>query len=185
MRQPVVRENYDLVVIDTQGAKGELQRTAAMAADVMLSPLRPDVMSYTEFHVGTLEMLTSLNSMSDLSAELKSGSLCVLINCMDRTRNAVAVAEAVRADFRGHPNVRLLDTVVPQAAIYPMARTFNLPVHAMDSPNGNRNKSMSAYETMHRLIFELLPHTKGMWVDGPPASEEAVVELPQASGADA
>jgi chromosome partitioning related protein ParA len=149
-----------------------------MAADVMLSPLRPDMMSYAEFHAGTLDMLSSLNSMADLSAELRSGSLCVLINCMDRTRNAVAVADAVRNDFRAHPNVRLLDTVVPQSTMYPTARTMNLPVHMLDKPGGER-KAASAYETMHRLLHELLPHMKGMWVDGKPV--DPVVEATNAN----
>jgi len=180
VRQPLVRDNYDLVVIDTQGAKGELQRTAAMAADIMLSPLRPDMMSYAEFHAGTLDMLNSLNSMADLSAELRSGSLCVLINCMDRTRNAAAITETVRADFRSHPNVRLLDTVVPQSTHYPTARTMNMPVHMLDKPGTDR-KTPSAYETMHRLLHELLPHMKGMWVDGEPLAVTPVVEATNAN----
>lgn len=169
VRLPIIKENYDLVVIDTQGAKGELQRAAAMAANIMLSPLRPDMMSYAEFHEGTLEMLKSLNAMSDLSAELKSGSLCVLINCMDRTRNAAVVAEAVRNDFRAHPNVRLLDTVAYQSTVYPTARTVNMPAHMLDRPSAGGKAS--AYETIHKLIHELLPHLKGMWTDGSPVVE--------------
>ena len=69
VRQPIVRDNYDIVIIDTQGATGELQRTAAMAADIMISPIKPDLMNYSEFLSGTLDMMQQLNAMADLSAE--------------------------------------------------------------------------------------------------------------------
>lgn len=164
VRQPVVRDNYDIVIIDTQGATGELQRTAAMAADIMISPIKPDLMNYSEFLSGTMEMLAQLNAMADLSAELRSGSLCLLINSMDRTRNSMGVASAVRNEFRQHPNVRLLDTVVPASTMYPSARTQQVPVHTLDRP-ANVPSGRSAYEVMHALLHELLPHLKGMWVD--------------------
>lgn len=169
VRQPVVRDNYEIVIIDTQGATGELQRTAAMAADIMISPMKPDLMNYSEFLSGTLEMMEQLNAMADLSAELRSGVLCLLINGMDRTRNSMGVAQAVRNDFRQHPNVRLLDTVVPASTVYPTSRSMNCPVHTLDKPNGN---GRSGYEVMHHLLHELLPHLKGMWVDGAPAGCE-------------
>jgi len=164
VRQPVVRDNYDIVIIDTQGATGELQRTAAMAADIMISPIKPDLMNYSEFLSGTMEMLAQLNAMADLSAELRSGSLCLLINSMDRTRNSMGVASAVRNQFRQHPNVRLLDTVVPASTMYPSARTQQVPVHTLDRPAAVPN-GRSAHEVMHALLHELLPHLKGMWVD--------------------
>jgi len=169
MRLPVVRENYDIVIIDTQGATGELQRTAAMAADIMISPIKPDMMNYSEFVSGTLEMMQQLNAMADLSAELRSGVLCLLINSMDRTRNSLGVVQTVRNDFRQHPNVRLLDTVVPASTVYPTSRSLNCPVHMLDKPNGN---GRSGYEVMHRLLHELLPHLKGMWAEGVPSGAE-------------
>jgi chromosome partitioning related protein ParA len=172
VRQPIVRDNYDIVIIDTQGATGELQRTAAMAADLMISPIKPDLMNYSEFLSGTMEMMAQLNAMSDLSAELRSGVLCLLINSMDRTRNSLGVAQAVRNEFRQHPNVRLLDTVVPASTVYPSARSLNTPVHMLDKPSGN---GRSGYEVLHHLLHELLPHLKGMWVGGHPASETQVL----------
>ena len=164
VRQPVVRDQYELVIIDTQGATGELQRTAAMAADYMLSPLKPDLMNYSEFMSGTLDMMSALNAMADLSAELKSGSLSILINCMDRTRNSTGVAEGIRKEFRAHPNIRLLDTVVPASTVYPSARSFNLPVHDYDKPTATGN-GKTGYEVMHQLLHELLPHMKGVFAD--------------------
>ncbi len=168
MRQPVVRENYDFVVIDTQGAKGELQRAAAMASDLMLSPLNPSMMEYVEFHSGTLGMLESLNVLSDFSSDLRAAPLAVVINGMDRTRSAKMIAEHIRNDFRTDPSVRVLDVVVPDTKAYPDARLANAPVHRTDPPRKDR-VTPSAYIVMHELLWELLPNLKGMWADGEPS----------------
>lgn len=165
VRQPVVRDTYDFVVIDTQGAKGELQRSAAMAADLMVGPLFPRAMEYVEFQTGTLEMLSALNVMGDFSAELKSGPLAVVINGMDRTRSAKLIAERIRADFRSHSTVRLLDTVVPDTKAYPEGRLTNLPVHRFDTPR-NERATPSGYVVMHDVVHELFPWLKGMYVGG-------------------
>ena len=154
VRQPVVSDQYDVVVIDTQGAKGELQRTAAMAADVMISPLRPDMMSYSEFYSGTLDMLDRLNSMADLSAEFRSGSLSVLINGISNTSDSKIIAAQIRTDFRTHPSIRLLETELPQSTAFPTSRTLSLPVHTYDD-------RMST--VMHSLAWELLPNLKSSW----------------------
>lgn len=174
IRQPVIRDTYDYVVIDTQGAKGELQRTAAMAADLMVSPLRPDLINYAEFHTGTLEMMRSLNSMADLSAELRSGPLSIVINGLNRTNNSRMFEETIRNDFRDHPNVRLLDVCVPESVKYQEGRTVQMPVHLLDRPIKGRARGTSAYEVVHRLVFELLPNLSGLWVDEVP---EAVADV--------
>lgn len=183
VRQPIVRDNYDYVVIDTQGAAGELQRSAAMAADLMISPLWPRLMEYVEFHAGTLNMLKALNAMADVSAELRSGPLAIVINGMDRTRAARLIAEQIRTDFRSYPGVRLLDTLVPDAKAYPEARLANQPVHRIDLPRKDRVQACG-YEVMHRLVFEMLPNLKGLWsgepVPGPDRMEEAEAVTPGA-----
>ena len=166
VRQPVIRDAYDFVVIDTQGAKGELQRSAAMAADLMVGPLAPRVMEYVEFQTGTLEMLNALNVMGDFSPDLRCAPLAVVINSMDRTRAAKAIADRIRADFRVHPTVRLLDTVVPSTKAYPEARLANMPVHSIDQPSKDR-ATPSGYEVMHEVVHELFPWLKGMWAGEP------------------
>lgn len=170
MRQPVIRDKYDYVVIDTQGAKGELQRAAAMAADLLLSPLRPSMMEYVEFHSGTMEMLSSLNVMSDISPELRAAQLAVVINAADRTRSSKLIQEQIRIDFRSNQSVRLLDTVVPDTKAYAEARMMNQPVHRTD-PDRKDRVAPSGYTVMHEMIFELLPNLKGLWVGGEDHSE--------------
>jgi chromosome partitioning related protein ParA len=162
VRQPIVRENFDVVIIDTQGAKGELQRTAAMAADLMISPIRPDMLNFTEFATGTLEMLESLNVMADMMPEMRAAPLAIFVNCVNRTTNAKVIEEHIRSQFRTHPGVRVLDTRVPEATAYQTSRTMQLPVHEIDPP---KSKGTSGFEVMHELVFEVLPHLKGLWVN--------------------
>jgi chromosome partitioning related protein ParA len=157
VRQPIIRDRFDLVIIDTQGAKGELQRTAAMAADVMLTPIKPDMLTYNEFVTGTLEMLGSLNAMSDLLPELRAGQLAIFINAMPRTTNARMVEEQIREQFRAHPSIRLLDTKVPYSTVYEQCRSLRCPVHEID---------VVPSVVMHRLLHEVMPNLKGLWLPG-------------------
>ncbi len=169
LRQPAVRDNYDVVILDTTGAPGLLQKSAAMAADIMISPVKPDVLSYNAFRNETLEMYAEINSMSDMSAELRSGVMCLLINDLDmRTNNSRGIADAIRNEFRANPGVRLLDTFVPSSTIYPSACTMKCPVHEMDR---DRNNGRGPYVVMHHILHELMPHLKGVWSDGVPLGE--------------
>jgi chromosome partitioning related protein ParA len=171
VRQPVVTDTYDVVIFDTQGAKGELQRAAAMAADVMLSPLKPDMISFSEFYTGTLEMLSSINSMGDVSAEFRSGPLNIAINCMKRTNNAKMIEQQILESFRSYPNVKLLETRIPESTVYELSRTLQTPVYKIDAPTKGRARGNTAYEVMHKLVFELMPNLTGLWADGAPDSE--------------
>jgi len=40
-----LEEQYDVVLIDTQGAVGPLQDAAALAADILISPIVPETLS--------------------------------------------------------------------------------------------------------------------------------------------
>jgi chromosome partitioning related protein ParA len=172
VRQPVVTDTYDVVIFDTQGAKGELQRAAAMAADVMLSPLKPDMISFSEFYTGTLDMLSSINSMGDVSAEFRSGPLNIVINCMKRTNNAKMIEQQILESFRSYPNVKLLETRIPDATVYELSRTLQAPVYKIDMPVKGRARGNTAYEVMHKLVFELMPNLTGLWAGDAPESDQ-------------
>ena len=65
LSSPFVRDQYDVVLIDTQGAIGPLQTAAAFAADTLISPLPPDTPSVREFRTGTLAVLRRLEHSAD------------------------------------------------------------------------------------------------------------------------
>ncbi|REG58597.1 chromosome partitioning related protein ParA [Paraburkholderia sp. BL6669N2] len=166
MRSPLVNP-YDVVLIDTQGAVGELQKSAAMAADVMVSPVKPDALSAGEFTTGTIAMLDELNRLADFGASFRSGDLFALINAHERTTNARALAAVLRQRFIGHAKVRVLDTVIPSAAAYAAAASARVPVHDFDR---RRRFGNSAWNVMHRLAWELFPSLANVYAGAPPCS---------------
>jgi len=168
IRTSPVLNAYSVIIIDTQGAAGWLQNTAAMAATFMLSPIKPDIISAREFSTGTLKMLTELNSMSDMSPELQSGELYALINDQERTNNSRDIANSIRLQFAGHKKVRVLATQIPHAAAYPAAMTQQIPVHAY----GRDRNPNSAWETMHKLVWELFPELNEIYVDEVAGSDD-------------
>lgn len=161
MASPVVQP-YNVVVIDTQGAVGELQKTAAMAADYMISPIKPDTLSAGEFSSGTLAMLDDLNRLADFGESFQSGDLFALINAQERNNNARALTTVIRQKFAGHKKVRVLETVVPSAAAYAAAATAQIPVHRHDRRLSIAN---CAWYVMHRLVWELFPTLNDIYVD--------------------
>ena len=54
---------YDFILLDTQGSLSALQDCAVLAADLLLAPLAPELLSAREFSRGTLAMLDRLEPM--------------------------------------------------------------------------------------------------------------------------
>ena len=141
---------YDLIVVDTQGAVGPLQDAAVLAADLLVSPIPPEILSAREFARGTLAMLERLRPMAALGAPV--GPLRGVIYRVDRTRDARGIAGELRkesyAESRG--GITILDAVIPAGVAYREAATRREPVHRWD-----RGRSL---EAMTAVAAELLPH---------------------------
>lgn len=155
-----VAEDYDCVLIDTQGAIGPLQDAAVLAADVLLSPITPEILSAREFMDGTLELLSRLEPGGAMGAAL--GAVKAVIYRQDRTSDAYAIARGIRQDFM-HLNgrVAVLSTVVPQAKAYKEAATLRMPVHRHE--RRRRGVTPSACTVMHQLAWELMPNLQGRY----------------------
>lgn len=148
-------DDYDFILIDTQGAVGPLQDAAVLAADMLLSPIPPEILSAREFTRGTLGMLERLQPMTYLGAPV--GPLFGLIYRMDRTIDAKRIAQELRreaAPSRGQ--IRILETVIPATVAYREAATSRIPVHRWE--RRRTGPSSSAKETMVQLVQELFPH---------------------------
>jgi chromosome partitioning related protein ParA len=102
---------YDFILVDTQGAVGPLQDAAVLCADLLLSPIPPEILSTREFARGTLGMLERLAVMETLGFPL--GPLFGLLYRMDRTLDARATTEALRRAAFGpsRGRIRILETV--------------------------------------------------------------------------
>ena len=163
LRAGLVPAAYDCVLIDTPGAIGPLQDAAVMAADVLVSPITPEILSAREFRDGTMELLARLELGSALGAP--PAPVKALIYRQDRTADARLIVAGIAREFdRPNDRVTLLDTVVPHAKAYKEAATRRLPVHRHER---RREGAMpSAWSVMHGLAWELMPGLRGVLADG-------------------
>jgi chromosome partitioning related protein ParA len=147
-------DQYDFVLIDTQGAVGPLQDAAVAAADFMLSPIPPEILSAREFVRGTVSMIKRLEPMARLGAPI--GPLRGVIYRQDRTVDARLITEQLRkASFTPSKGaISILNTTIPNAVAYREAATQKIPVHRLEK-NGS---SVSAKDTMMAVAKELIPN---------------------------
>lgn len=143
-----VQRDYDVVIIDTQGAVGHLQDAAVNAADILIAPASPDIVSAREFVDGTLKLLERLESSVNMGFTVPA--MKAIINRVERTVDSDAMSGLIRDQFlemRGR--VSVLSTTVPSTVAYKKAATAQVPVHWIDP--------IKAGDVMHALLWELIP----------------------------
>ena len=148
IRNAAVDDQYDIAIIDTQGAVGYLQDAAVNASDLIISPASPDIVSAREFVDGTLKLLDRHECATNMG--LAVPAMKAVINRAENTVDSRAMSQLIRQQFmtlRGR--VTVLDTTVPSAVAYKKAATAQVPVHWIDPSR--------AGDTMHALLWELIP----------------------------
>lgn len=164
-------QSYDFILLDTQGTVGPLQDSAVLAADLLVSPIPPEILSAREFARGTVHMLDRLRPMAYLGAPL--GPLRGLIYRMDRTVDARRIAQELCCESYGPSKgaITILDTVIPNTIAYREAATARVPVHRWEPHR--QGPTPSARDSMLALVYELFPHLtdKNLTGDGLAARE--------------
>ena len=169
LKAPFMESRYDCVLIDTQGAVGPLQDAAALAADILVSPITPEILSAREFRDGTMELLERLEPGSALGANL--APVKAVIYRQDRTIDARLIACGIREDFiKLKGRVSVLDTAVPHAKAFKEAASLRIPVHRHERKRSG--PTPSAYTVMHELAWELIPSLQGVLVESNQAHEQ-------------
>lgn len=149
---PAIADQYDVVLIDTQGASSKLQDAATIAADKMIHPVCPDALTTREFLTATKALLERIATVSP-----KSPTVHAVIYKMTNTNNARVMAAAIREQYiqlRG--SVTVVNTVIPQATVFEQAASHKTPVHWIDARKGG--------QLLHELAWELLPQFAGVQV---------------------
>ncbi|MGO4155304.1 ParA family protein [Cupriavidus sp. YAF13] len=165
-------DNYDVVIIDTQGAAGHLQNNAALAASQIILPVVPETLAAREFTTGTMELLERLEVGPELGFRL--GPVRAVLYKQGRTADAKHVAQALRDDFIPMGGrVTLLNTPVPLAKAYTEASTKRIPVHRHETRHPGAMKSAS--QVMHELVWELIPSLKDVYAGGFAATDTNAV----------
>lgn len=159
-----LKNQYDYILIDTQGAKGIIQETVIFAADVLLSPVKPQVLDSREFIRCTVDLINKFKTkhgiMSITGRSLPP--LKVLINMWDRTSNADEISRHLRSTFDQQADglIVVLSVFIPAFQVYAESIGLGVPVHRRET--SRRGPSASALITMLELVYELEPKLIGI-----------------------
>lgn len=158
-----VRDQYDYVFIDTQGAKGNIQESAILAADVLLCPVKPAVLDSREFLYGTLEVYKKMQPQAGRPpiTGMQVPQLRVLINMADRTTACGEIINSLRQHFGNEADgyVTVLSSVVPELNTYKLANGAGIPVHRFEK--SRPGVTLAALHIMTNLAHELEPRLIG------------------------
>ena len=153
---PTFAPHYDLLLIDTQGARSVLLEMAVLASDRALSPVTPEILAARELRRGTLQLLEDIAPYQHLG--ITPPQLHLLINRVRPvSANARLIQRALHELFQDHAGAQVLATDVPAIEAYPRAATRGLPVHRVEYRQPSGRVAPAALDTMRRLACELFP----------------------------
>lgn len=174
---PAYQSSYDLVLLDTQGARSALLEMAVLASDMALSPVTPEILAARELRRGTLQLIEDIAPYRHLGIE--PPALSLLINRVHPvSANARLIQQALRQVFDGRDDVEVLNTAIPAIEAYPRAATQGLPVHRVESRRPSGRSAPAALESIRALACELFPQWRDLFarVDGKTSKEAAHVQ---------
>lgn len=152
--------NYDCVIIDTQGAQGALQANAALAAHQLILPVVPETIAAREFISGTMDLIRQLEPEVEFKG--RAGTVKAVLYRQDRTIDAKTVADELRAAFISlEGRVSMMETAVPKSKAYLEAASNCIPAHRHE--RSRTGPMLSAYDVMHQLVWELIPQYRGVY----------------------
>jgi len=153
---PAFAPHYDLMLIDTQGARSVLLEMAVLASNLTISPVTPEILAARELRRGTLQLFEDIRPYRHLGID--PPPLHLLINRVHPvSSNAHLIQQTLRQMFQGQTGVRVLATDVPAIEAYPRAATRGLPVHRVEYRQPVGRNAPAALETMRALAGELFP----------------------------
>lgn len=146
---------YDVIIIDTQGAVGALREATIIAADMIISPVIPDKLCAGEFIHNTLGMINRLAESAEFMG-FEIAPLKAFLNCTSNTNDSQAYADDIRSlDYAQICDVpvTILDSEIPDTVAFRDATSSQMPAHRYEKTT--KRKGGSAYELMNALIDEL------------------------------
>nr|BFD40974.1 ParA family protein [Pseudomonas sp. FFPRI_1] len=151
---PMFEKHYDLVIIDTQGARSVLLEMAVLASNAAVSPVTPEILAAREMKRGTLRLLEDLAPYRHLGIE--PPRLHLLINRIPAvSKNARLIRQTLRLIFREHPDIHVLQAEVPANETFPKAATQGIPAHRAEYRRPSGRLAPAALEVMRGLAIEL------------------------------
>lgn len=165
------RDQYDLLLIDTQGARSVLLEMAILASDLVLSPINPEMLAARELSRGTLKLLGDLEPFRHLGIAIPP--LRLLLNQVDLVRlDARMIVRGLRDSFPAASSIAVLNTVIPNRVAYVNAASLGLPVHRIETSRPSSRRSPSALQTLQALAIELFPEWQAAILRVGPSAEK-------------
>ena len=152
----IFERDYDLMLLDTQGARSVLLEMAVLASDLALSPVTPEILAARELRRGTVQLIQDVAPFRHWGIE--PPPLKLLLNRVPSvSANARLIDQALRQIFRDAPGITVLEVNVPALEVYPRASTSALPVHRIENRAPAGRIAPAAAQTMRTLASELFP----------------------------
>lgn len=167
---PAFNDHFDLILIDTQGARSAMLEMIILASDLVISPLPPNMLAAREFSRGTLQMLDGLRAYGRLG--LKIPPVHIVINNFDLTADAQMINHSVREIFQGNTEIDVLECTIPAAVVFRDAASLGTPAHRLEYRQPSNRKSPSALAIVRQLAIEVFPE----WQDRFEAMTESAVK---------
>ncbi|NAP06137.1 cobyrinic acid a,c-diamide synthase [Pseudomonas syringae] len=164
------KNQFDLILIDTQGARSVMLEMVVLASDLALSPVPPNMLSAREFSRGTLQMLDGLRPYSRLGLPIPP--IKVVVNGLDQTVDAREIHDAIRRTFSGNAEIEVLKTTVPASVIFRQGSTAGMSAHRIEYKQPSNRRAPSALKVIRDLAIEIFPQ----WTDHFEAMTESAVE---------
>lgn len=169
---PAFQDHFDLVLIDTQGARSAMLEMVVLASDVAISPLPPNMLTAREFNRGTMQMLDGLRAYGRLGLNIPPVN--IVVNCLDQTSDAQTIYDTVREIFQDNQEISVLDSTIPAAVVFRNAASRGIPAHRLEYRQPSNRQSPSALSIIRQLAIELFPE----WRDRLEAmTEEKVAKI--------
>ncbi|MDC6382032.1 ParA family protein [Pseudomonas graminis] len=167
---PAFKDRFDLVLIDTQGARSAMLEMVVLASDLVVSPLLPNMLAAREFSRGTMQMLEGLRAYERLGMTIPP--VKIVINNLDLTVDAQMIEQSVREIFHDNSQISVLDNTIPAAVVFRNAASLGVPAHRLEYRQPSNRKSPAALAIVRQLAIELFPE----WRDRFEALTETVIE---------
>lgn len=167
---PAFADDYDVLVVDTQGARSVVVEMAILASGCALCPLPPEMLAARELRRGTLGLFEELEPYRHLGVSLPPVKL--LLNQVNfNRRDTRLIMQSLQTTFAEDVHVSLCDTVIPDRVAYLNAATLGIPVHRVEPHPVRGSRGSPAAQVMRDLALELFPQWRGQLIKAAPGSD--------------
>lgn len=152
-------DRYDAILIDTQGARSVILEMAVLAADQLVSPIVPELLTAREFVRGTQGMLNELRELARYT-RFHVPPVSILLNKMiDHLRDARDIADSVRRMYAEVDDygITVLDTPLVNLSAYRTAALQGLPVHRVEFRKPSGRKAPACADQIKAVAIDLYP----------------------------